>query len=277
MAIATPGAPPADDFDVRPTNAEIEFYRENGYVAVERLVSDAELEWIAEVLAYVFSPEQSHRRSAPVDRSGSDLANSRLTQALVPELRFPALLRTRLQRNARRYAAAMLEVDEDALSSWGHAIYKAPGGPATRWHQDRAFWEPELDYHALGVWLPMQDTIAAMGAMQFIPGSHRHGLIHHAQASAPEHNLLDASAAIDTRTAVACPLRAGGATFHDCLTLHYTAPNTTAQPRMAYTIEYQTRPTRRAAPCAMPWVDAKRAVLGTPELTFVADGEICRL
>ena len=40
--------------------------------------------------------------------------------------------------------------------------------------------------------------------------------------------------------AAACPLSAGGATFHHPRTLHYTAPNTTDVPRLAYPIDRHT-------------------------------------
>ena len=69
-------------------------------------------------------------------------------------------------------------------------IRKPPGGRAVLWHQDHAYWEPELDYKALGVWLPMHDVSVEMGAMQFIPGSHKRGLLPHRHADKPEDNVL---------------------------------------------------------------------------------------
>ena len=97
----------------------------------------------------------------------------------MPEFVYPDLLRTVYNRNARTYAAALLQVDHGAVSSWGHMIRKAPGGREAPWHQDEAYWESELDYHALGCWLPLHEVTEEMGAMQFVRGSHRRGVVDH--------------------------------------------------------------------------------------------------
>ena len=47
-----------------------------------------------------------------------------------------------------------------------------------------------------------------------------------------DHPLVSGPAGI--AAAVPCPLPAGGATFHHCRTMHYSAPNTTNVPRRAY-------------------------------------------
>ena len=126
-------------------------------------------------------------------------------------------------------------------------IRKAPGGRAAAWHQDHAYWQPEFDYYALGVWLPMHDVSVEMGAMQFIPGSHKLGLLRHRQDDAPTENVLQVDEPVDFSKATPCPLKAGGATFHHSETLHYTAPNTTDKPRLAFPMEFQLAPVRRKA------------------------------
>jgi hypothetical protein len=271
------GNPPASDFDVAPTPEEVASFIENGYLVVERLTSDEELEWLREIYAYIFDLDRDRAPSAPIDLAGSDGVAHSLSQAFFPELHFPALLATTHHRNARRYAAALLGVEADGLTSWGHMIRKRPGGRAALWHQDRAYWQPELDYHAVGSWLPLCDVSVEMGAMQFIPGSHRRGLLPHRHADAPVHNNLVVDAPFDAAAAVACPLPAGGATFHHALTLHFTAPNTTATARPAYPVEFETTPRRRDVPLSMPWVDERRALYPPEPLRYVADGRVVQL
>ena len=266
---------PKTRFEVTPSPAEVESFRENGFLVVERITSDAEIAWMREVFEFIFSPEQAARRDAPVDRSGTRAPGepSMLSQAFFPEIRFPELLQTQHWRNAKRYAAALLGVDESELTSWGHMIRKPPGGRGVLWHQDHAYWEPELDYKALGVWLPMHDVSVEMGAMQFVPGSHKRGLLPHRHADKPADNVLTVDKPIDPAEAVACPLRLGGATFHHFETLHHTAPNATDRPRLAYPMEFQTRPVRRAVPVDMPWVLERRAATGGgPQFMYPADG-----
>jgi ectoine hydroxylase-related dioxygenase (phytanoyl-CoA dioxygenase family) len=266
---------PRTRFEVTPSAAEVQSFRENGFLVVERITTDEEIAWMREVFEFIFSPEQAARRDAPVDRSGTRAAGepSMLSQAFFPEIRFPELLQTQHWRNARRYASALLGVPESELTSWGHMIRKPPGGRSVLWHQDHAYWEPELDYQALGVWLPMHDVSIEMGAMQFVPGSHKRGLLPHRHADKPEDNVLTVDKPIDPREGVACPLKLGGATFHHFETLHHTAPNTTDRPRLAYPMEFQTRPVRRAVPVDMPWVMERRAATGGgPQYMYPADG-----
>jgi ectoine hydroxylase-related dioxygenase (phytanoyl-CoA dioxygenase family) len=150
-----------------------------------------------------------------------------------------------------------------------------PGGRAASWHQDHAYWEPELDYRALGVWMPLNNVSVEMGAMQFLPGSQKHGLLAHRQEDAPEHNVLTVAEPIDEARAVACPLKRGGATFHHFETLHFTAPNSTGVPRLAFPMEFQIAPVKRERPLTMPWVDEHRATTGKARpLVYVADGKV---
>ena len=44
------GPPPASDFDLVPTAAEIAFFQENGFLVVERLTTDVEIAWLREVV-----------------------------------------------------------------------------------------------------------------------------------------------------------------------------------------------------------------------------------
>lgn len=269
------GPPPPGDLDLTPSAEEIAVFRENGFLAVERLTTDAEIAWLRQIFEHIFDPARAGRRGGPVDRSGGAAApgQGRLGQAFFPEMQFPAILQSTFHRNAKRYAAALLGVPEAELSCWGHMINKPPGGRAVSWHQDHAYWQPELDYHALGVWLPLHDATIEMGAMQFLPGSHKRGLIPHRHEDDPAHNLLTVAEAVDASRAVACPLKAGGATFHHAETLHYTAPNSSDAPRLAFPMEFQVRPVRRAVPETMPWTLEHRAAVGTAPLTWVADGK----
>jgi hypothetical protein len=268
------GLPPPPPFEVKPSPEEVEFFRRNGFLAVERLTTDDEIVWLRCIFEHIFDPGNAKARGAPIDRSGTLTPGepSKLLQSFFPEMQFPAILKTNFHRNAKRYASALLGVDERELTCWGHMIRKPPGGRAALWHQDHAYWEPEFEYCALGVWLPLHDVSVEMGAMQFIPGSHTRGLLRHRHDDAPEHNVLTVAEPFDAAKAVPCPLEAGGATFHHSETLHYTAPNATDLPRLAFPMEFQRKPVRRQVPEVMPWVEERRAVVGRSPPMYVADG-----
>jgi ectoine hydroxylase-related dioxygenase (phytanoyl-CoA dioxygenase family) len=250
---------PTADLSVRPTADEVESYAENGFLVVERLTTDEEIDWLAELYEYIFDPANADSPAAPHSRSADndpETGRPLLQQAFMPEFVYPELLRTVYNRNARTYAAALLQVDVEDISSWGHMIRKAPGGREAPWHQDEAYWERELKYHALGCWLPLHEVTEEMGAMQFVRGSHRQGVFDHTPLNGDvEMHLLVAELEIDPADIVACPLPKGGATFHSQRTLHFTAVNRTDRPRLAFPTEFQVTPTRRPVAADRPWVD----------------------
>jgi ectoine hydroxylase-related dioxygenase (phytanoyl-CoA dioxygenase family) len=269
------GPPPPPTLEVAPTAEEVAFFAENGYLVVERITTDEELAWLTEIYEYIFAPENAGLSGAPVDRTNGvgEHQPVNLSQAFIPEANHPQLLQTNYFRNARRYAAALLGVDISLVSCWGHMIRKLPGGIAAPWHSDEAYWDPELSYVALGCWLPLHDVTEEMGAMQFIPGSHRQPLRNHTHEGGDAVKHILVADDVDVSQATVCPLPAGGCTFHHSRTLHYTAPNTTDRPRLAFPVEFQLAPTRRDVPLTQPWVDEHRAASGrgAPDGYF-ADG-----
>jgi ectoine hydroxylase-related dioxygenase (phytanoyl-CoA dioxygenase family) len=65
--------------------------------------------------------------------------------------------------------------------------------------------------------------------MHFLPGSHALDVLRYRQPPGVEPLVLDEP--VDLSGAVACPIPAGGATFHHCRTLHYTGTNRSDVPR----------------------------------------------
>lgn len=271
------GAPPKSDLDVRPTQDDVDFFNENGYLVVDQITTPEELAWLTEIFYAVIDDNAGTGVFEP-GREVGQTEPAKILQSIAPELMIPELLDTTYRRNAMHFAAALLDVPEDDLCTWSHMIKKPAGGsrPAP-WHQDQAYWRPELEYHALAAWIPLHDVSVEMGAMQFIPGSHKGPLLNHRHLGDPKANLLLADD-VDDATAVACPLKAGGATFHHNLTLHYTAPNVTDRDRLAYPMELELAPWRRQQPVDWEWSKAYRAAAGEgPDggpLTYIGNGKI---
>ena len=80
-------------------------------------------------------------------------------------------------------------------------------------------------------WIPLQEANLENGCMQFIPGSHREGLVPHAQKG-PKAHMLTIKEPYPAPPTV-CPAQAGGCTVRLPTTLHYTGPNETAKVRRA--------------------------------------------
>jgi hypothetical protein len=174
------------------------------------------------------------RDLAHVDRQGG--------RARIPEISRIAALAPGLTLSAgfsrcRAIATALLRCHAHYRSD--HAIYKPPrNGSDTPWHQDAAYGDggqPETVHF----WLALQDTSRDMGCLEFIPGSHLGPVQRHQRRTAAAETLMTDPG--DPRNAVAVPLRAGDVTIHHPRTLHYSGPNTTDEPRLAWILHFSTR------------------------------------
>jgi ectoine hydroxylase-related dioxygenase (phytanoyl-CoA dioxygenase family) len=154
-----------------------------------------------------------------------------------------------------KLACRLLEIEKPAR--WfGHMILKPPHyGRETPWHQDEAYWDPAQDHEALSVWMPLEAASVESGCMQFVPGTHRYEVKTHKHID-DDPNVHGLQLAHDGRPegAVACPLPAGGATFHHCRILHYAGPNSTDNPRRAWITVVNAPSKDREAPAERPWL-----------------------
>ena len=274
------GPPPSSTFDIAPTPDEIAAFE------AERLPRRRAPDHRRGAgLAAARSSSSSSIPPTPANAAGQSTGRgrtgggepSRLGQAFFPEMQFPAILTSTFHRNAKRYAAALLGVDAGRLTCWGHMIRQAAGRP-------RGLLAPGPRLLAAGAGLLRAGRLAAAARRDRRDGRDAvHARLAPARPLRPSpRGRSGAQPAHRGRTrrrraAVACPLKAGGATFHHAETLHYTAPNTSERPRLAFPMEFQLKPVRRAIPEVMPWVDEHRAAVGPQPLVHVGDGKVSRL
>jgi hypothetical protein len=252
---------PRVEFDVELSPERIDAFWAQGFTSIERITTDEELEWLGQVYDALFEgrvavvPGGYFDLARPYESQGEDL----LPQILVPESRFKELRDTTLFRNGRRLAAQLFGVPEDELKGWGHMIRKPPlVGEALPWHQDEAYWDPALEYRALGVWVPLDPATVDSGCMRFIPGSHRGDVRLHSHLNDDPNTHALLTEDVDESLAVPVPVDPGGATFHHCRLVHSSGPNRSQHVRRAYVNEFQREPVPRAIPIERPWIDEGR-------------------
>jgi Phytanoyl-CoA dioxygenase (PhyH) len=254
---------PRSQLEVTVSAREIDAFWEEGFLALGRITTDEEIEWLRLVTDALFANRLAGVRGGyfdlarPYDSEGPD----QVPQVLQPEKLVPELGETALARNGRALAAALLGADAARLEAWGHMIVKpARFGGELPWHQDEAYWHPGFDYHAVGVWVPLDPATPESGCLSFLPGSHRGDVRAHAHIGGDPsvHGLV--ALHVDDAAAVSLPVAPGGAAVHHCRTLHRSAPNKSAHVRRACATEYRLAPTRRAVPAERPWlVESARA------------------
>lgn len=242
------------------TPEQVAFYHENGYLSIPNLMPAEEVEWMRDVYDDLFARRAGREVGDQFDLAGTDEEDKEavLPQILGPAKYAPELRDSQLWVNAAAVVKQLL--GEDAQFGDGHMIFKpARIGAETPWHQDEAYWDPGLNYTSLSIWVPLQEATVENGCMWFVPGSHRQEVLPHQSVGGDVRihalELIEA----DTRSAVACPLPPGGATFHDSRTLHYTGPNRSNVPRRAYILSGGLPATPRSDGRRFPWNEVKQA------------------
>jgi hypothetical protein len=243
----------------RVSAATVSEFRRNGFAVINGVTTRDDLDRISRIMARLYRRYPGLRCSGHAVDLGLGTTGA---SPEIPEINHttrlePELASTLTFHRCRALAETLLDCSVE--HRFDHAIYKpALNGRATAWHQDGAYTDPTLV--TVHFWVPMQDVTVEMGCMQFIPGSHRERIRPHHRLEGHAH-ALEADD-VDTTRAVACPLRAGDVTVHSAQTLHYTGPNLTTVPRLAWSLGFGPRrglPRRLAIRGRLLWRTLARA------------------
>jgi ectoine hydroxylase-related dioxygenase (phytanoyl-CoA dioxygenase family) len=230
------------------TQEQADFFREEGYLAVERITTDEEVVRMRGAYDEIFARRAGREEGMEYDVASADEEDTEptLVQILEPGNYAEALRDSRYETNALAISRQLL--GPGCVYVGAFALLKpARIGSATPWHQDTAYWDPALDdlESNLSVWMPLQPATVENGCLYYIPGSHRAEVAphHHVNDDPKIHALELDEGYFDLSTSVACPLPAGGATFHGGRICHYAPPNTTEEPRRALVLAFRvTKP-----------------------------------
>ncbi len=224
---------------VRLTEQQIAQYHREGFLVIDQITDPEDRERIESWLMALF---QRHAELPPevayeLGNTKYDRSVQTTPQIISPHKLEPRLLETNYFRNAQAVARQLLGADCGFQGD--HTIYKPPhNNKATAWHQDLAYYAKNATAYVVNFWMPLHDATIESGCMQFIPRSHHGNLLpHHPVNHNPNMHTLETDE-VDPRQAVACPLKAGGATLHSLKTLHYTGPNVSNRPRLAYILAF---------------------------------------
>jgi non-haem Fe2+, alpha-ketoglutarate-dependent halogenase len=206
------------------TTAQIEQYREEGFVSPVRVMSEAA------------AGEYRRRLEAFEATSGGPLGG---------DLRHKShLLFTWLAELVRhdRILDAIEDLYGPDLLCWSTNFFiKEKANPAfVSWHQDSTYWglsKPDV----VSAWIAFTSAHSGNGAMQVIPGSHKVDQIPH-RDTFDKHNLLtrgqEVAVDVDESKAVTITLEPGEMSLHHVRLVHGSPPNTSDDRRIGFAIRY---------------------------------------
>jgi ectoine hydroxylase-related dioxygenase (phytanoyl-CoA dioxygenase family) len=224
------------------TAGQIGQFRREGFITLDRITSDAEVERLRAIFDRLFSTGAGRDKGSQFDLAGTDEEGRPpvLPQIVNPVEFAPELAETEFRAAALDIARQLL--GPEAQPWFEHAILKPAGyGAPTPWHQDEAHRsDPGVDYEQVSIWMPLQEATVENGCMEFIPRTHLGQVLdHRSPGNDPRVMALECVGAFDPATAVPCPLRPGGATVHHWRTLHHAGANTSSNPRRAYILAFR--------------------------------------
>jgi ectoine hydroxylase-related dioxygenase (phytanoyl-CoA dioxygenase family) len=219
------------------SDAQVASYRDNGFLVVEDFLDADELEeWRAAVTEAVADRGQV-RFNDVVD---SDDRSNYYEQVFVQRVNlWQTNRRVRdLMLDARLGGTAAALAGVDGLRIWhDQALFKPPYGNPTAFHLDTPYWS----FHsadAISLWVALDDATPENGCLYYVPGSHRAATFDNVGIGDNIGALFDVYPEWRSVPAVACPVAAGGALFHNGLTFHGAGANMTPGWRRAMTCAY---------------------------------------
>jgi ectoine hydroxylase-related dioxygenase (phytanoyl-CoA dioxygenase family) len=240
------------DESTEPTPEQVEDYRRDGFIVVQRFAPEDEVERIRARWERIFdhqwqtgiAPDEVNYTPGvtPPDRT-RQLCNAWKSDRVIAAT---TLARRNAAFAAKLAGAAGLRINQDNL------IWKPPRGRALLMHQDGSYLDWLDPPNMITCWIALDDTSADGGTIYYARGSHRWprapvgGSFH-----APDdwlsyvREVMPAGRALDL---VPVEVPAGGAAFHDAWVFHGSPPNTRADTERRAIISHMMATGTRWAP-----------------------------
>ena len=222
------------------------FYDTNGYVVAERLFDNGQLDEVrARVEAIIADPDSApdgvlvSRESDTEAAAESANVRGSMVRGIAFLARFDPFF-SELARTPKLLALVRSLIGPRIKLFRDSALLKPPGGQAKPLHQDQSYFQVQPMDDLVTAWLALDEATEANGCMQYVPGSHQHGVFpvdHDPQC--PVHHVPQ-TGDLWLPPAVTCPVPAGSVIFHHGCTLHTSADNNTDIWRKALIFHFAT-------------------------------------
>lgn len=228
------------------TDQQLEAYHRDGYIVVEKLVSEEEVaalgarlheythgDRIRGGLRFQIEP-RVQRGELAVEHPGDGI---RKIDYLVQE--DDLFRQLGLHPNILSILTQILGPDMKMFRN--SLLLKPPEvGSAKGMHQDSPYW-PIAPMDLCSCWFPLDDATLENGCMAAIPGGHQQGALPHVHVT--DDFVVD-EAYYNPDDMVMLPMKAGSGLFFHSLLPHYTAPNRSTKWRRAIALSYMSATAR---------------------------------
>ena len=224
-------------FNFEITDEQIESFSNDGFVVVDRIISDENVALLRERLDVLFSDEYETGIGPDEVNWKKDRDPIQNTRQICNAWKSDRYVASVVLRQDIGKACAVLGGWPGTRISQDNILWKPPGGKPLGFHQDSAYEQWTAIPEWASCWIALDDTTAEGGTVEYVRGSHRwgqSGMIEEFHApSNPVKELAEAAsnAGIEEPERVPVVVKAGGGAFHQGWTWHGSDIYHTQRPR----------------------------------------------
>lgn len=229
-----------NDWDrYRLSQEQVDFFHEQGYLAGIQLLDETQIAALSQALDEVMDPKHPlHDLFHEFHSNESEDPNTVLFHSL-GHWRISEAFHDAIWNPAFRMVASQL-LGNRGVRFWHDQLFCKPAhhGGVVAWHQDYSYWTRTVNMQHLTCWCGLDDATEENGCLQYVPGSHRWGLLEKPTLAGEMDGLLAMLSEEQKAqfSPVAIPLKAGYAAFHHPLLVHGSYANYSPRSRKAFVL-----------------------------------------
>jgi ectoine hydroxylase-related dioxygenase (phytanoyl-CoA dioxygenase family) len=219
----------------RLTNEQVKFYREHGYLAGIKMLSDEQIEALRKEVTELVDPNHPGNHLFYEFNSNESADPQKILFHALGAWRIAPGLHDILWNPIFTVAASQLL--DGAVRFWHDQIFYKPAhhGGVVIWHQDYSYWTRTQPMAHLSCWIGLDESTRENGCVYYVPRSHRWNLLPRADFANNMDEILEALTPEQKRDfkPVAIELKKGECSFHHPLMVHGSYENLTDRLRRA--------------------------------------------
>jgi ectoine hydroxylase-related dioxygenase (phytanoyl-CoA dioxygenase family) len=224
--------------EYRLSDEQVEFYRENGYLAGVRLLNHEQIEMLRAELAGLVDPSHPGNALFYEFHSNESADPEKILFHALGAWRITPGFHDLLWNPAFCIPAAQLL--EGPVRFWHDQLFCKPAhdGGVVIWHQDYSYWTRTQPMAHLSCWIGLDDSTRENGCVHYVPGSHRWNLLPREDFRSDMDTIQGVLSDEQRREFNPMPieLKEGECSFHHPLMVHGSFENRTDRPRRATVI-----------------------------------------
>jgi hypothetical protein len=219
---------------------QVEFFNIHGYLSGIKLLDEWQINQLEKELSEIMNPNHpKHDLLYHFETNASTDPNKALFYSLGQWRVTPGF--HDILWNPTFVMAAYQLLGNKSVRFWHDQLFckRAKHGGVVAWHQDHSYWTRSIPMQHLTAWVGIDDSSQENGCLQYIPGSHKWGLLDKPVLTVEMEGLkafLNEKQREELNHPVSVEMKKGYGSFHHPLLVHGSFENFSNRPRRAFVI-----------------------------------------